>query len=62
MTTASDPPSGSPEYEMSTPTTWKTLTTSALPVLIGSGRDCQLNEWLVSEALASYLNDVNGRI
>ena len=27
-------------------------------MLIGSGRDCQLNEWLVSEALASHLNDL----
>jgi hypothetical protein len=33
-----------------------------LPVLIGSGRDCQLNEWLVSEALASPLNGLHGRI
>jgi hypothetical protein len=46
---------------MSTPTTWTTLTTSALPVVIGSGRDSQLNEWLVSEALASHLNDLYGR-
>jgi hypothetical protein len=53
--------SASPEYEMSIPKTWTTLTTSALLVLIGSGRDCQLNEWLVSEALASHLNDLYGR-